>query len=163
MPTRRPFTPTRKPSLCPFFTNNFELVMTTKTFFSDKSWMILVMFFCIINASFAQTKKVQDVDKAPQFPGGDSAMMTYLGSNIKYPESAKKDKVEGMVVVQFVVRKDGSITDAHNIVSDKQTKNAELNMEALRVIRNMPKWTPGEKDGKKVDCEMVLPVKFKLD
>lgn len=121
------------------------------------------MFFFIANATFAQTKKVQDLDKAPQFPGGEQAMMTYLGSNIKYPEAAKKDKVQGMVVVQFVVRKDGSITDAHNIVSDKQTSNPDLNKEALRVIRNMPKWTPGEKDGKKVDCEMVLPVKFKLD
>jgi len=124
--------------------------------------MILLMFAFIANIASAQTKKVEELDKAPQFPGGEQAMMTYLGSNIKYPESAKKDKVEGMVVVQFVVKADGAITEAHNIVSDKQTSNPELNKEALRVIRNMPKWTPGEKDGKKVDCEMVLPVKFKL-
>lgn len=124
--------------------------------------MILLMFAFIANIASAQTKKVEELDKAPQFPGGEQAMMTYLGSKIKYPESAKKDKVEGMVVVQFVVKADGAITEAHNIVSDKQTSNPELNKEALRVIRNMPKWTPGEKDGKKVDCEMVLPVKFKL-
>jgi len=136
--------------------------MTTKMFFSAKTWMILLMFAFIANVASAQTKKVEELDKAPQFPGGEQAMMTYLGSNIKYPESAKKDKVEGMVVVQFVVKADGAITEAHNIVSDKQTSNPELNKEALRVIRNMPKWTPGEKDGKKVDCEMVLPVKFKL-
>ena len=117
--------------------------MTTKTLFSAKNLMTVLMLAFITNIAAAQNVKVADVDKAPQFPGGEQAMMTYLGSNIKYPESAKKDKIEGMVVVQFVVAKDGSITGAHNLVSEKQSSNPDLNMEALRVIRSRsPAATP---------------------
>jgi TonB family protein len=100
----------------------------------------------------------KEVDKLPEYPGGTEAMIKYLTSNIRYPEIALKEKTTGKVFVSFVVAKDGKVTKA----TIKKGVSKELDAEALRVVTAMPKWTPGEKDGKKVDAEMVLPVSFAL-
>lgn len=98
------------------------------------------------------------VEKMPEFEGGVQNLLQFLKANITYPEEAKKNGTQGRVVVQFVVDKDGSITDA-NIV---KSVSPELDAEALRVVKIMPKWTPGEQKGEKVRVKFTLPVQFKL-
>ena len=98
------------------------------------------------------------VEKMPEFEGGVENMLKYLQQNIKYPEEAIKNGTQGRVVVQFVVNKDGSIVDA-NVV---KSVSPELDAEALRVVKSMPKWTPGEQRVEKVRVQFTLPVQFKL-
>ena len=94
----------------------------------------------------------------PQFPGGREVLLKYLAANIKYPASAVKAKKQGRVIVTFIVQKDGSITHA----KIARSINPELDAEALRVVKGMPKWTPGTQLGKPVSVKYVLPVKFSL-
>ena len=94
----------------------------------------------------------------PQFPGGQKVMMKYLAANIKYPATAAKYKKQGRVIVTFTVRKDGSVTHA----KIAKSLDPELDAEALRVVRAMPKWTPGTQFGKPVNVKYALPVKFSL-
>ncbi|MBR4336858.1 MAG: TonB family protein [Bacteroidaceae bacterium] len=98
------------------------------------------------------------VEKMPEFEGGVQNLLKFLKANITYPEEAKKNGTQGRVVVQFVVDKDGSITDAKIVKS----VSPELDAEALRVVKIMPKWTPGEQKGEKVRVKFTLPVQFKL-
>ena len=94
----------------------------------------------------------------PEFPGGMKGFQQYLSKNLEYPAKAKKAKLEGVVVVQFVVEKDGSITDP------KIMRHFELSMDsaAWRLIKNMPNWTPASDFGTKVRCKYSLPVAFKI-
>lgn len=98
------------------------------------------------------------VEQMPQFPGGESAMMQYIGTNLKYPESAAKENIEGRVVLRFVVTKTGDITD----VSVLRGLDSRCDEEAMRVVRAMPKWTPGKQGGKDVDVYYTLPMLYKL-
>ncbi|MNY16333.1 Gram-negative bacterial tonB protein [compost metagenome] len=98
------------------------------------------------------------VDKLPEYTGGSEAMTKYMIENVRYPETAVKSKTTGKVIVSFVVTKTGKVTKA----SVKKGVSKELDEEALRVVSAMPDWIPAEKDDKKVDAEMVLPVMFKL-
>ena len=94
----------------------------------------------------------------PYFPGGQELLLKYLAVNIKYPTSAVKAKKQGRVIVTFIVQKDGSITHA----KIARSIDPELDAEALRVVKGMPKWTPGTQLGKPVSVKYVLPVKFSL-
>lgn len=94
----------------------------------------------------------------PYFPGGRELLLKYLAANIKYPASAVKGKKEGRVIVTFIVQKDGSITHA----KIAKSINPELDAEALRVVKGMPKWTPGTQNGKPVNVKYTVPVKFSL-
>jgi TonB family protein len=96
------------------------------------------------------------VDKMPEFPGGQVALVKYLSKNIKYPTKYKKDKVNGRVFVSFVVDKTGKVGQAKVVKS----LNEECDKEAIRVISMMPNWIPGEKDGSKVNVQFGLPVNF---
>ena len=98
------------------------------------------------------------VEKMPEFPGGIPAIKEYLMNNVKYPRDAAKKRKQGRVVVEFVVNEDGSISD------EKVTTSVfpSLDNEALRIIRNMPKWIPGEQDGKTVSVYYTIPVTFRL-
>lgn len=98
------------------------------------------------------------VEQMPQFPGGESAMMQYIGTNLKYPESAAKENIEGRVVLRFVVTKTGDIKD----VSVIRSLDSRCDEEAMRVVRAMPKWTPGKQGGKDVDVYYTLPILYKL-
>lgn len=100
----------------------------------------------------------QEVEKPAEYVGGTEAMTKYLVSNIRYPESASKTKTTGKVFVSFVVTKDGKVTKARV----KRGFSKECDEEAVRVISSMPNWKPAEKDGNKVDSELVLPVSFAL-
>ncbi|MCX6220575.1 MAG: M56 family metallopeptidase [Bacteroidia bacterium] len=110
-----------------------------------------------------ETKQTKDqvftiVDQMPEFPGGEPALKTYIGKNIKYPDDAVKTGIQGKVFVNFVIDKDG------NIVNPKIVRsiNPSLDKEALRVIGTLPKWTPGKHKGKKVDVSYTVPISFKL-
>ena len=98
------------------------------------------------------------VEKQPEFPGGQDAMLEFLRNNIKYPQSCIDNKIQGRVIVTFVVEKDGSLVEAEVVKS----VNAELDAEALRVVNSMPAWSPGEQKGKKVRVKYTIPVNFKL-
>lgn len=98
-------------------------------------------------------------DEMPEFPGGMGELMTYLGSNIQYPSKAKENHWEGSAVCQFVIEKDGSISNAEIIQSSGFQL---LDIEAMRVILNMPNWTSGKQNGDSVRVKFALPITFKL-
>ena len=98
------------------------------------------------------------VEEAPQFPGGVQELMKYLGKNLKYPVAAQNAGKQGNVICQFVVKSDGTIGD----IKVMRSISPELDEEAIRVIKAMPAWTPGKKDGKAVNVRYTLPVAFRL-
>ena len=129
-----------------------------------------------------------DCDQKPQFPGGDEALMKFIAQNIKYPEIATENGVQGRVIVQFTVEKDGSLTSPKVITTspgigeaipieviasmpEKERQDAEahnagvkaLRDEAIRVVKAMPKWTPGKQQGKVVRCRRTYPVVYRLN
>ena len=99
------------------------------------------------------------VEDSPQFPGGLQALLDYLHDNIKYPESCRRDSIQGRVIISFVVEKDGSINSAEIV----KGVHEQLDAEALRVIDAMPKWKPGKQRGKTVRVKYAIPVNFRLD
>ena len=98
------------------------------------------------------------VEQMPQFPGGMKELMTFLSENVRYPEAAHKTGVQGRVIANFVVEKDGSITEAKIVKS----VSPELDAEALRVINSMPNWIPGRQNGEAVRVKYTIPVTFQL-
>ena len=100
----------------------------------------------------------QIVEEPASFPGGIGECMKWLGKNIKYPTISQENGVQGRVIVQFVVNRDGTIVDAKVV----RGVDPYLDKEALRVVNMMPKWTPGKQRGKAVRCQFTLPVQFRL-
>ena len=98
------------------------------------------------------------VEVMPSFPGGEMEMMKYLSKNLKYPERAKDAEAQGTVLISFIVDKEGNISNA----SVKKGIGFGCEEEAIRVIQNMPVWSPGKMNGKNVNVEYVLPVRFTL-
>ena len=98
------------------------------------------------------------VEAEPEFPGGMEALMKYLSENIKYPEQAKKENIQGKVYMRFVVERDGSIVDAEIL----RGIGGGCDEEALRVVNAMPKWEPGKQKGTPVRVQYNLPIVFKL-
>ena len=109
-----------------------------------------------LDANTDEVFKVVEVD--PEFPGGEEALYKYLAENIKYPEKAKNEKIEGRVYITFVIEKDGTVSDAKVL----RSVNEELDAEALRVINAMPKWKPGTQRGVPVRVQYNIPISFKL-
>lgn len=99
------------------------------------------------------------VEEMPSFPGGSGALISYLGTNVKYPKECHEKGIQGRVIVQFVVDVDGSVTDAQIV----RSVDPLLDAEALRVVSGMPKWTPGKQNGEVVRMRYYLPLMFKLD
>lgn len=127
--------------------------------------MLLMAECCLMTAHAQKTvvsqtnQKVFDtVEQMPEYPGGMQAMIEFLQTNMKYPEDAAKQKVEGRVMVQFVVETDGSVSDVHVA---KQVFPS-LDAEAVRVVQAMPKWTPGKEKGKVVRAKYNLPIVFRM-
>lgn len=98
------------------------------------------------------------VEQQAEFPGGQAALMKWLSTNVRYPESAQQNDVQGRVIVKFVVEKDGSIGAATIL----KGVDKDLDREALRVVKKMPKWQPGKNNGVAVRSYFNLPVVFKL-
>jgi hypothetical protein len=128
------------------------------------------------------------VEELPQFPGGDVKLMEFISRNIKYPKIATENGVQGRVIVRFIVEKDGSLTNPEVLATspgigeaipievtsyktEKERQDAEdhnagvqaLREEAIRVVRAMPKWTPGKQNGEAVRCRYSLPVSYRLN
>lgn len=99
------------------------------------------------------------VEQMPSFPGGISGLRTYLNQNIRYPAEAQENCVQGRVVVSFVVEKDGHISD----VTVLRSVDPSLDKEAVRVVRNMPRWSPGKQGGEPVRVRYNVPVSFRLN
>lgn len=99
------------------------------------------------------------VEELPEFPGGMQAMMAYIAKNIRYPAKAHEANVQGRVITQFTVGRDGSIHDAKIM----RSVSPELDAEALRVIKSMPNWKPGKQRGKAVASRFTIPIIFRLD
>ena len=113
-----------------------------------------------VEVTTSNTEEVYSTaDEMPEFPGGMGELMTYLGSNIQYPSKAKENHWEGSAVCQFVIEKDGSISNAEIIQSSGFQL---LDIEAMRVSLNMPNWTSGKQNGDSVRVKFALPITFKL-
>lgn len=109
--------------------------------------------------SVNSTRVYDVVEQMPSFPGGISGLRTYLNQNIRYPAEAQEICVQGRVVVSFVVGKDGHISD----VTVLRSVDPSLDKEAIRVVRNMPRWTPGKQGGEPVRVRYNVPVSFRLN
>lgn len=112
-----------------------------------------------VEAAPPPDKIFTSVEQVPEFPGGQAALMKYLSSNIRYPAAAREDNISGRAILQFVVDKDGSIT---NIVIQRDVTGSGFGKEAVRVVEGMPKWKPGKQNGQAVKVYYTLPVTFKL-
>ena len=127
--------------------------------------MSLMAVFCLSTVSAQKTvvskknQKVFDVvEQMPEFPGGMEALVKYMAENMKYPEDAKKQLVEGRVLVQFIVETDGSVSNTEVLMRVFPS----LDAEAVRVISGMPKWIPGKQNGKVVRVKYTIPVSFRF-
>lgn len=98
------------------------------------------------------------VENQPEFPGGDAARTKFLNDNINYPVIAQENGIQGRVICNFVVERDGSITDVQVV----RGVDPSLDKEAIRVIKSMPKWLPGKQRGKPVRVRFTLPITFRL-
>jgi protein TonB len=103
---------------------------------------------------------VSTADKMPRFKGGDKKLQAYLNKNLNYPKLAKENRVEGTIYISFVVTKKGKIT---NITQLNKKNGWGLDEEAYRVVKYMPKWKPAKQNGKRVNCKLTLPIKFRLN
>ena len=107
----------------------------------------------------AEDRNIYDnVDQIPSFPSGQRAMISWINRNLRYPAAAAENGVQGTVVCSFVVERDGSITN----VQVKQGIDPSLNKEAVRVLNQMPRWTPGRNNGSTVRVRCTVPVNFRL-
>lgn len=114
-------------------------------------------------SSVEMTKEQADsvfriVEQLPEYPGGMVEFMKWLTKNLKYPIAAQRQRIQGTCIVQFIVNKDGSISDA----KIKKSVSRFCDAEALRVIRMMPNWKPGRMNGEIVRTQFVIPIEFKL-
>ena len=143
--------------------------MFNSSFSTKKSFLKLALvlpFFIVagILQTGAQNQIVSSVvvtesEVQPEFPGGMDALIKYLSENIKYPEAAKSDNIQGTTYIEFTVSKSGKIKN----VTVKKGSNDLLDAEAVRVVKSMPDWTPGTKEGKKAEFVQVLPIRFALN
>jgi protein TonB len=104
----------------------------------------------------AQEVVYREVEEIPQFPGGNQSLPEFLKANTRYPEQSRANNVQGIVVIRFVVTSEGSVERPEVMIGLDEHCNAE----ALRVVKSMPKWTPGRKDGKAVSSFYSIPFTF---
>lgn len=104
-------------------------------------------------------KVYQIVEQQPSFPGGREELFKYLAYNVRYPIDAAENKIEGRVLVTFVVEHDGSISN----VNVANSVYPSLDKESIRVVSGMPKWIPGKANGKTVRVKYTIPITFRLN
>ena len=125
--------------------------------------LLLMMFFMAFVSVGAYSQSEADdevykiVEEMPQFPGGAAKMMEYVQQNLIYPEEARANNVQGRVFVNFIIERDGTISN----VEVKRGIGSGCDEEAVRLVKLMPKWTPGKQRGNAVRCSYMLPVVFK--
>ena len=119
-----------------------------------------IKFFLTFKKSEYETLKSYPIVEAmPQFPGGEQALREYIANNVKYPDLAKENGIYGKVIVYFVINENGLIEQ----IEVKRKVNLLLDSEAVRVIKNMPKWKPGTQRGKTVKVSFTVPINFALN
>ena len=131
-----------------------------KTIFLLSMLLTAAIVTCTPTTASAQTdseKVYNSCQVMPQFPGGEKAMMEFIATNLKYPQQAVKDDVQGMVLVDFVINTEGKATDPKIV----RSLSPECDAEVIRVVSLMPAWTPGQQDGETVNVKYTLPVMFK--
>ena len=107
----------------------------------------------------SESDKVFEVaEKMPSFPGGQDALFDFIEKNIKYPKVAEDNGIQGRVILTFIVKKDGSLSD----VRVAKSVDPALDKEAVRLIKSMPKWSPGIEKGQFVNVKFTVPVTFRL-
>ncbi|MBR3520437.1 MAG: energy transducer TonB [Paludibacteraceae bacterium] len=121
-------------------------------------FFILAFVFVGASVTSLYASDKDSFSREASFPGGNEGLSNYLRTNVTYPESALKNNETGKVFVSFVVEKDGSIGD----VKVEKGVSADLDNVAMKVVREMPKWTPAMKDGKEVRTSLTLPIVFHL-
>ena len=99
------------------------------------------------------------VEQMPEFPGGEAELIHYISKNIHYPQEAKEKGIQGRVFIGFVIEKDGSVSNIRNL----RGVDSELDAEAVRVVKSMPKWKPGMHNGEFVRVSYQIPILFKLE
>lgn len=124
------------------------------------SLILFVFAFCFFacQPTVAQEVVLQEVDESPVPPGGIEAFTKFIIENINYPERAKESKIEGTVVLTFVVNKEGGIENVEVL----RGIGGGCDEEAIRLVKNSGLWTPAKKDQENVNARMRLPVRFKL-
>lgn len=127
------------------------------------SILAAVFGLCSSNAAQPETKPTEEeisynVEQPAEFPGGAVALIKWINENLIYPANAMDSKIEGRVLVKFVVEKDGSISNA----SIFKSVDPDLDRESIRLVNSMPEWKPGEMQGVPVQSYFILPVTFKL-
>lgn len=125
---------------------------------------IIIFSLLLIRVANAQESNKEEVytlvEQQPEYPGGISAMMKFISSNVSYPNVCRENSIAGKVFIKFIVDIEGNVTNAEVIKSSGCTL---LDKEALRVIQAMPLWTPGMQSGRKVRTYYNIPINFKLD
>ena len=134
-------------------TTNFAPDTATKIVINEKKEEVIEV---------EKTYSLIEISEYPSFPGGDAELFKFLKENIKYPEFAKDNNIQGTVYVEFTVNKDGSITDIRKKEGTRDV-GAGCDEEAFRVVRLMPKWVSGKFNGNNVKVSMLIPVRFKLE
>lgn len=129
-----------------------------------KLFCILTIILFSVTISFAQkTDKSKDVfeqvDVVPEYPGGMPAMFDFIGKNLKYPKEAVKNNIQGKVLIKLIIEEDGSISET----AIAKSLGYGCDEEVTRVVKAMPKWSPGKKDNQLVRTSFVLPIMFALD
>ena len=140
-----------------------------------KKFFLLLLSICFCAVMFAQSDGVNTTSNDtvvgdddyicvqyetwPEFPGGQQEMLKYIQENLIYPKLALKKQIQGRSICQFIVEKDGSISHIQVV---RSSGNKSLDRAAIRVIKTMPKWTPGRLQGKIVRTHYTLPVNFRI-
>ena len=140
-----------------------------------KKFFLLLLSICFCAVMFAQSDGVNttsndtvvgddayicvNYETLPEFPGGQKEMFKYIQENLKYPKQALKKQIQGRSICQFIVEKDGSISHIQVV---RSSGNKSLDRAAIRVIKTMPKWTPGRLQGKIIRTPYVIPVNFRI-
>lgn len=134
------------------------------------SQLVLLTYLTVASLnSFAQTiKETSDervymhVQYPPHFPGGEQTMLKFLADSLRYPELAKREEMEGLVVVKFVVNKDGTRSDYVTMQLNNRPQHEVFHAEALRLAKSMPNWVPGKQNCETVRVQYMLPIRFSL-
>lgn len=133
--------------------------------------ILIIAFICTGKISYSNSISVNltnipqeekiytKVDKMPEYKGGDKELIKFIINNVTYPEDSKSKNIQGKVFISFIVNTDGSLSD-YNV---EKSVNKELDDEALRVVKLMPVWIPGNEKGKPVKVKMQLPIEFRLN
>ncbi|MDB4582546.1 energy transducer TonB [Draconibacterium sp.] len=131
-----------------------------------KYYLPVLFLFSVFTYTVDAQNKVNEksdvyrtVDEMPVYPGGNDALRNFIAQNVTYPEKAKKEGIRGKVFVSFVINKKGEVSNA----KIERGVSPELDKEALRVIKSLPKWTPGKEKGKLAKVQFTVPINFALN